>query len=234
MNIPNLVGIASLLITLVAAVVATLTYWLTLQTRNRKALFYEVIATTPVVTVSDDVKDEFRITYRGSEVHNVTVLILRFWNAGNQAIQATDFVQPLKVSFGAAEILLTAWPDMFPKGLIDGGSGTREWVKLQPFLMNPGDYFIVRLLLAQYNGEINPDGRIVGVSRIRRIRRSQISQRQFVFGAIMAIIGLTSYLVSLLPFPLMATLVLAAFGWASLGIAVASIWPVIRSRIQRS
>jgi hypothetical protein len=73
--------------------------WVTIWLRNQKGLAWEVISTTPVVTVRDEAKEAIQVLYQGQPVHNVSQVILRIWNSGNTAILPGDFFAPLALTF---------------------------------------------------------------------------------------------------------------------------------------
>ncbi len=152
--------------------------------RTKKELSYEIISSTPIATVSEDMKEKIVILVNGVAVEDVTSLVLRIKNTGKGTITTTDFDGDIQITAMGSNILeykvietkpatlkpsigvaLTADPlpphgedpyDMFP-------------VSVAPLLLNPTDSFTISLLIARYAGGLAVNARIAGVKEVKLI-----------------------------------------------------------------
>jgi hypothetical protein len=77
--------------------VAVLIYFLQ---RRKKSLPYQVLAATPLLTVNEELKGKIQVTFEGTPVQNVHLVLLKILNNGNVPIASSDFELPLSFSFG--------------------------------------------------------------------------------------------------------------------------------------
>jgi hypothetical protein len=86
-------------------------------------------------------------------------------------IRASDFERPLSFEFGensrviSAEIVQTE-----PENLKPNISISSKGVLLKPLLLNSRDIISIKLLIAEYSGDIWGDVRVVGVKRLIRLK----------------------------------------------------------------
>jgi hypothetical protein len=152
----------------ILAAVPPIAIWFYLQ-REYSALEVVLISDVPVVSVNDQYSDGLIIQYRGSPLSSLSVLDLRIRNNGTLPIRASDFEEPLALTFRghllASPQINSAQPEMLrPEIALDPPT-----VKLKPLLLNPGDWFILRVLLADRSiggAPFSVMGRIVGVRLI--------------------------------------------------------------------
>lgn len=139
--------------------------------RKIKSLVYEVPASTSLITLDEEIKGKIKILFNDIPVQNVHLLILRIVNNGNESVPSSDFESPLNFNFGektkilSSEILKVENQTLNPKFNIR----TNE-IELNPLLLNKKDSIEIKLLLAQFEGEIQVGGRINGVEEVRRVK----------------------------------------------------------------
>lgn len=179
------VGAVFALATLAASVVF---YFLQ---RTRKALSYEVVSRTSLMSVKEEVKGRVQILFDGTPVSDAHMIIMRVTNAGNVPIVPSDFLRPVKFGFGetvqilSAEVMETN-PDNIEHSVeVDTGA-----VMLTPVLLNGGDSITLKVLLAQYEGEIDVDGRIVGVKHVQTAREPLLPFVTMLIGIVMTMGGI--------------------------------------------
>jgi len=128
-----------------------------------------VLAATPLLTVNEELKGKIQVTFEGTPVQNVHLVLLKILNNGNVPIASSDFELPLSFSFGEKSRILSAQvTDTKPKSLKPILEVEPQQIMLQPTLLNSGDTITVKLLFAQYGNTIEPDGRVIGVKEITR------------------------------------------------------------------
>lgn len=211
--------------------------YITLWTRNRKALAFEVVSDTPIVAVRRDkeraIAEGIEIRYKGNPVNEVRVVVVRIWNAGNVPITSADYVKPLSIAFGGQLLgydALESQPEEIRQDILTGAGSSPDHsgVELRTVLLNPKDSVTVQAVLTNFSGSVQVQARVVGVSSVRRLSRSQFSRAQFVRGIVTAISGV---LISIVAFLLPSGVREAAglVGGLLLGAAAVYLWPYLKA-----
>jgi hypothetical protein len=148
--------------------------------KNKKALSYRIVTDTELLTVNEEVKGKIKIVYDNVPVQDVHLIVIKIENNGNVPITSTDFEEPLTFLFGkTSQILSAEVTNVFPLTLkpiisiIDSNK-----IILEPILLNSKDNLTVKLLLAQFNKQITPEARIIGVGEVKK---SEDRTRQIIF-----------------------------------------------------
>ncbi|MBN8657157.1 MAG: hypothetical protein J0M11_15590 [Anaerolineae bacterium] len=150
------------------AVIVTIVIFL-LQ-RTKKSLAYEIVASTPLLAVSNEVKGKVQILFEGIPVQNVHLLIINIVNDGNTGITSSDFEKPITINLDenakilSAEIIKTSPENLKPNIIVSETS-----ITINPLLLNAGDVISLRFLIAQYNNVLNLEARILGVAKIKML-----------------------------------------------------------------
>lgn len=177
---------SSLLWQIVAAVGTFVAVYQAVSNRQRRALTYEVLAQIPIARVRDDSSDKIQVLYDGQPVQNVFMVVVQFRNDGNVPIRCDDYEEPLVVWVPRGRILAAD----LAEGMVNLAPAIDEQeagVKLSPRLLNPKDEASIRLLIADYGGELKIHARIVGVTQVRE--RSLDLRKVFRFGVLMVSFG---------------------------------------------
>src|SRR5437868_2137707 len=61
----------------------------------RKAVSYEIISDTSVLSINKMVKEEIELHYKGKLVGNLRLVILKIENSGDAPIVASDYIEPI-------------------------------------------------------------------------------------------------------------------------------------------
>lgn len=137
---------------------------------QRTALSYQRIATTPLLSVQDELKGKLEIRYDGRTVEQVHLVLIKIMNNGDLPIRATDFEQPLALGFGdpptkilSAEVVGRSTLDLQPGLTIEP---TAPVLSMEPVLFNPSDWVTLKVLVSQFSDVVIARGRIVGVASI--------------------------------------------------------------------
>jgi hypothetical protein len=154
--------------------------------RQRKSLAYQILTSTPVLTVGEEIRGKLAVSYENTPVKNVQLLLLKIANLGNLPITRTDFEQTLSIRFGpAAKILSHEIVESAPRDLSPKISLQSNELILEPLLLNPNDHVTVKCLVSEHDGEVTVSGRIIGVARIIQAKEPLINRSgSFLMGII--------------------------------------------------
>ena len=143
----------------------------------RKEISWQIISNTLVSPVAGNKvknEDKVQIIYNGTPKSDARLVVVRLWNSGNVPISPQDYDNnnPIKFDFGEkAEVLDVEVLATSPSSLKDTvkehlvlNDGS---VLLDPLLLNRQDSIILKLLLAQFEGDVMVNARIAGVNQIR-------------------------------------------------------------------
>lgn len=137
--------------------------------RSRKAITYEVISRTNLLTVREELEGKLQVLYEGEPAKSLTLIVLKVWNSGNQPILSVDFERPLSFCTGKASRLLTAAVTYVePPELVAEFEAAENFLIVKPGLLNSGDAVTFKLLVRDASSSLCPDARIVGVKSVRR------------------------------------------------------------------
>jgi len=156
--------------------------------RRRKELSYEIVTRTPVASVAEGVDSRLQMVFDGAAVRDVQLVVIRIVNSGNVPITRDDYERPVRIVFRRPARLLTAEQlssDPESLGGWGGFSYNAEGAKLHPMLFNGGDSITLQLLVAGLQGEMEIDGRVVGVRHIKEMkpRRDALTWRELLIPA---------------------------------------------------
>ena len=134
--------------------------------QSKKELIYRIEETLLPLVYSETIKKIQRNL--NSEIkRNNYLLMIKFQNIGKVDILAQDFELPLNIFIPNSKILNSEIAEVSPKSLKPLINTKESSVIINPLLLNRKDYFIIRLLLARYEGEVIVSGRIAGVRDIK-------------------------------------------------------------------
>ena len=142
--------------------------------RPRKRSSYRVLFDDRLLSVRDELTSRVQVTFDGQPVRDVRMVIAHLMNTGNVPIEASDYIQPLGLSFGEATVLDAEVMDTRPNNMRVSLETNAGRVILTPDVFNGGDAISVRVLLAG-PGEVGIDGRIKGLDRIRDVGDRDVS-----------------------------------------------------------
>jgi len=154
---------------MIGAAAILVTIYLFLLQLPRKSLSYMVLATTPLVSVEEEIRANVRITFDGKPIQDVCLVILRLANDGNIPIIASDFEQPITLSFGEGNHILSAQLiDATTPAFAQTISITQSHLTVRPALWNVQDSITVKLFLSRQPEAIQYDAHIAGVKEIKK------------------------------------------------------------------
>lgn len=166
------------LITLILGVMTLAHSWLS---RQRKALSFETLSLTPLVTIHDDVDGRVQVMLDGEPVQDVQLALIKIINSGNVPIEASDYEHPVTFIVNeGAQILSVGMTEAFPKTIKTSINHNETSVIIAPLLLNGGDFIKFKILAANFNGKISADARIKGVTDIKELKFTYIRLNRFI------------------------------------------------------
>ena len=70
-----------------------------------KLLGWETVSRNRIISATEDQRQHLSVVYKGVEVKNPYVLVLRVLNSGKQEIRQSDFTEPISFDFGDTALL---------------------------------------------------------------------------------------------------------------------------------
>lgn len=182
----------TVVIAIIAIIVSIILY---LIQRRRKALSWEIISNTPLLSIDEEIKGDLQILFAGKPVQDIQLIILKIINSGNIPIKYTEYERPIYLKLGEnAQILSAKVTEKNPSNLETSVKINKEGTRaeLEPTLMNEGDSFTIKMLVNQFDGQIIVDDRVEGV-KVKEIQKTTASKFQFTlsvdyFGLIILLI----------------------------------------------
>jgi hypothetical protein len=149
----------------IAAIVASAAVAVTLfiLNRKRKRLSYQILSRTRLLSVSQEMAGYVRVLVGERQVHDVGLVHLKIVNTGTEPIKSSDFDRPVSFCVNkdatiiSAEITETVPAALEPKFDIEASK-----ITLKPMLLNARDSVILKLLVVDFDGTIQPDARVEG------------------------------------------------------------------------
>jgi hypothetical protein len=140
-----------------------------------KAIKCVIVSSTPLVKVDTRLKNDLQVLYKGKAVQDATSVILRISNSGKLPIARKDFDRPITFIFAqSSEILSAEVVKTEPKGLGAQLQTTNNNIELQPLLLNSRDSVDIAAIVSSLDNNINIDGRIENVTRVRLEREETV------------------------------------------------------------
>jgi len=176
-----------------------ISYILYRKQSQKKSLEYEIISSTPLLSMEEEVRGKLQMFFNKEPVKQVHLIQVRIFNSGNMPILSTDFKRPVGLSFGEeAQILTAEIAEVNPDSLEASTTIEDEEVVLVPTLLNQGDSVKLKMLVSKFDGQIAVKGRIVG---IKDIHESPERGMRIILGMLVTAILLVVGVVGILRIP---------------------------------
>lgn len=161
-------------LTFIAIFVSIVRSW---TQRRRKSLSYELLSSVSILSMATELEGRLQLLFQGEQIHKAYLLVIRLSNTGNTPILSSDYERPVCFKFGDNTRILAAEVSETNPGNIEASViADEQGIKLQPLLLHSGDSIAFKALVSQFDGEVDIDGRIVGVKKITK------RERKFVRG----------------------------------------------------
>ena len=143
---------------------------------RKKTLTYTVLTNSGLVPVSYEVQSNIQILYKGKVVPKVRLVEIRIKNSGSLPIKPEDYIEPLSLRLPNSKILASEVRDDHSVGAyIETKLSNRSEIVLSKTLLNPTEFFDVKILLADGDADLSVAGRIVGVSKIQNLTGREVN-----------------------------------------------------------
>jgi len=143
---------------------------------RKKTLTYTLLTNSEVIPESREGKSNIQIHFKGKVVLQVRLIEIRIKNSGSLPIKPEDYIEPLSLRLPNSEILSSEISDNQSLGAyIETRLSDRSEIVLSKTLLNPTDFFDVKVLLADGDADVSVAGRIVGVSKIRNLTGHEVN-----------------------------------------------------------
>ena len=143
---------------------------------RKKTLTYTVLTNSGLVPFSHEAPNNIQIVYKGKAVPNVQLIEMRIKNSGSLPIKPEDYIEPLSVRLPKSKILSSEVRDAHSVGAyIETKLSNQSEIVLSKTLLNPTDFFDVKILLADGEADFSVAGRIVGVSKIQNLTGREVN-----------------------------------------------------------
>lgn len=147
-----------------------------LYQRERRELAFGIFYETRLLSLSSELATRVQILFDGVRVENVSLVVLALKNSGNRPILATDFQDPVDVSFSdGATPLSMEISRQVPQNLDAQVEISDDGLRINPLLLNPGDYLIVKVLAAGETVEVTAKTRVIGISALVKVKHANDS-----------------------------------------------------------
>lgn len=140
---------------------------LTIKIRKKKSLAYEIISETSLIHIEDQITSDVSVTYRGENVKNVHLIQVRILNNGNEHVSKEDFIKPITFEFNSqVKIMDMKADDKNPEDMqVTFHIEADNIVEVTPNLTNPGEWFVTKFLVAEYES-FRLSTRIMGIKSL--------------------------------------------------------------------
>lgn len=143
---------------------------------RKKMLSYTILTNSGLFTDSDMAKGSLEILFKGQVIPNVQLVEIRIKNSGNLPIKPDDYIEPLRLRSSNSKILSSEVSDTYSVGAhIEKESSNQSEIVLSRTLLNPRDFFDVKILLSGESADLSVVGRIVGVSTIQNLTGREVN-----------------------------------------------------------
>jgi len=171
--------------------------YLYIKQKNEKQISYEILSISSLFSTKPEYAGRLQVLFDGRNVTNVKLILLKIINSGSVPIPSSDYEMPLKISFdNTGEILTAEVTETNPTTINQSIVLSSDEVKINPALLNAGDYIILKIVSTHDIPKINVGGRIIGVKNIQRMQEPIYPGVLIMIGSIAAIIGFFAAIVS--------------------------------------
>jgi hypothetical protein len=168
---------------------------------RKKTLTYTVLTNSGLVPVSKEVKSDIQIRYKGKLVPEVRLVEIRIKNSGSLPIKPGDYIEPLRIQLPNSKILSSEVRDAHSVGAyIETKLSNQSEIALSKTLLNPTDFFDVKILFADGADDLSVVGRIVGVTKIQNLTGREVNYYILLSFVAVNVLALIARLLGLLDY----------------------------------
>lgn len=166
-------------------------------TTQHKELSYEVGQIVPVTNLDAISDTRIKVYFDGDEVHNISIVSIKFINTGNLAIDNTDFKKPLLIKTNEPSTILAT--NSYQASNTELGIELQKKlsvknpsiVSISDVFLNPGDYFYISLIISEYNNKpFELDYRIKDIIKLKNIKKDTVKTESPINYALVGLFGI--------------------------------------------
>jgi hypothetical protein len=118
------------------------------KSRKTKKLSYKIITNEPLLTVDEELQGKVKVLYENNPLEDISLLIIKFLNNGNEPIKSDDFEEPVTMSFSPnVGVLSTELINANPSTIRARLNSEKDKIIIEPLLLNKGDSITIKMLL---------------------------------------------------------------------------------------
>jgi hypothetical protein len=157
-----------------AAVAILLGYLQYRSTKTDTELSFGSISIRRLISVAEEIAGHITINYKGQIVTSVYLVELGFKNSGNQPIRGQHFEFPVGISStSSVQILSAEVTRTNPEELRITLTQVSDELRIEPVLLNSGDFFVLQILCAGHPPQFTARARIAGISKLAQLNSGQ-------------------------------------------------------------
>lgn len=137
-----------------------------------KRLSYELLYEEEIIERSIKGIGKIQVSYKKEELKDLWIVGIHFINNGNRYIEKEDFEKPITIIFPKKTKIISVTKSLLkPQNLDLRVSINRNDVILEPFLLNHGDAFVIKIALTRYSTKkLKINARIKGLGKLTNIK----------------------------------------------------------------
>ncbi|SEJ75053.1 hypothetical protein SAMN05216327_11879 [Dyadobacter sp. SG02] len=102
----------------IGAILAVAALIVAIRQNKKKRLSYQVLYSEPLVDISNQVKNDLKITYKDHVVDQLNILTIKIINNGGVSIRQTDFENMIELKIENAKTIISyGFSDTYPSNL---------------------------------------------------------------------------------------------------------------------
>ncbi len=182
----------------IGVIIAIVGIVIVLILRHRRSLSCILLSAIPLSNTISNAHEQLKVVFRKQILKQPFLLAFRFVNTGNIPLKPDDFMTPISIDFSKQTKVITAeLIEENPNNLNTQIKAGQNNVEIQPMLLNPKDNFILKLLLDQFDKEININARITGIRKIGKYPVSPLRALvlTFIFGISISLLAMLLFTV---------------------------------------
>ncbi len=154
----------------ILAIVAALLIFFWQQ--RKKILTYFIITKIQVISVSRGFQEKIKVLYNDEPINNVFLFEVMVINSGIIPIRPSDYIEPICLSFNQNAKVISAEVSEQSEGSlgidINTENPSHSTILITNKLLNPKDFFVVKAVVGESDGEFSIKARIAGLKKIKQ------------------------------------------------------------------
>lgn len=154
---------------IITIIIAILGVLVSIRQNKSKKMSYSLELYPLFEIKNDELRSDLEIRYKNEIVNQIYTCILTIKNYGNQTIRKEDFDEPITLKIKNCKHIFTVENfKVSPQNLIVNVDvkSNEDILKINPVMLNPSDYFTLKLILEGEDLSVDIISRIVGIKQI--------------------------------------------------------------------